>query len=226
MRIHLQASVSVGQKNPLRPVIWVSNPLEGYWLPQQCAVWAHTGRPRWAPKPGPVKPGGRVMESPQRGAVDPGSHPRTAMEAAHSGACSHRNKIQMYTTVCLDMHARVLLTKSTGMCQQRVNAGWDISRLSLVRFSRGIWIFPLLQEYSLKSPKPCQPTTSTPRGHWALTLRGINEKATSRVPEEIPAVLHQITAPRDGKKRRLSQGTLHYLKTICCLKSSLLTYLK
>lgn len=130
----------------------------------------------------------------------------------------------MYTTVCLDIHARVLLTKSTGMCQQRVNAGWDISRLSLVRFSRGIWIFPLLQEYSLKSPKPCQPMTCTPRGHWALTLRGINEKATSRVPEEIPVVLHQITAPRDGKKRRLSQRT--YLKTICCLKSSLLTYLK
>lgn len=67
------------------------------------------------------------MESPHHGALDPGFHPRTATEAAHSGAYGHCNTIQMYSTVCAGMHAldvraHVLLTKSTGACQQRVNA--------------------------------------------------------------------------------------------------------
>lgn len=43
------------------------------------------------------------MESPHHGALDPGSHPRTATEAAHSGAYGHCNTIQMYTTVRVDV---------------------------------------------------------------------------------------------------------------------------
>lgn len=71
------------------------------------------------------------MESPHHGALDPGSHPRTATEAAHSGAFGHCNTIQMYSTVRVDVcryacilgvHAHVLLTKGMGVCQQRVNA--------------------------------------------------------------------------------------------------------
>lgn len=71
------------------------------------------------------------MESPHHGALDPGSHPRTATEAAHSGAYGHCNTIQMYSTVCvwvctgmraLAARAHVLLTESVGLCQQRVNA--------------------------------------------------------------------------------------------------------
>ena len=71
------------------------------------------------------------MERPQHGALDPGSHPCTATEAAHSGAYQQCNKIQMYSTVCvwmsagmhvLGVRAHVLLTKGMGVCQQRVNA--------------------------------------------------------------------------------------------------------
>ncbi|CAK6972049.1 hypothetical protein D4764_17G0003940 [Scomber scombrus] len=43
------------------------------------------------------------MESPHHGALDPGSHPRTATEAAHSGAYGHCNTIQMYSTVRVDV---------------------------------------------------------------------------------------------------------------------------
>lgn len=44
------------------------------------------------------------MESPHHGALDPGSHPRTTTEAAHSGAYGHCNTIQMYITVCVGMN--------------------------------------------------------------------------------------------------------------------------
>lgn len=74
---------------------WVIHYKDTESLPQQCTVWVHSARPWWAPEPGPVKPGGRVMESPHHGAVDPGFHPRTATEAAHSGAYGHCNTIQM-----------------------------------------------------------------------------------------------------------------------------------
>lgn len=43
------------------------------------------------------------MESPHHGALDPGSHPRTATEAAHSGAYGHCNTIQMYAAVRVDV---------------------------------------------------------------------------------------------------------------------------
>lgn len=36
------------------------------------------------------------MESPHHGALDPGPHPRTATEAAHSGAHHRCNTTQMY----------------------------------------------------------------------------------------------------------------------------------
>ena len=42
--------------------------------------------------------------------------------------------------------------------------------------------------------------TCSPRGHRALTLRDINEKATSQLPEGIPPALHQIMATRDGER--------------------------
>lgn len=71
------------------------------------------------------------MESPHHGALDPGSHPRTATEAAHSGglrSLQHNpDVLQWCVVVCRYVraprsHAHVVLTKGMGLCQQRVSA--------------------------------------------------------------------------------------------------------
>lgn len=97
------------------------------------------------------------MESPHHGALDPGSHPRTATEASHSGASGHYNTIQMYTSLHVDMFSYVERTHMffslrVWECAKRVNADLDISCQASVRCLGDYWMFPLLQEYSLKSP--------------------------------------------------------------------------
>lgn len=131
------------------------------------------------------------MESPRRGALDPGSHPRTATEAAHSGAYGHCNTIQMYTTVCVDVFRYACAgweygnVPTKGQCRLRYFL--PVSCL----FVSGALDISIIAGKFTQIPKPCQPMTCSPRGHWALTLRDINEKATSRLPEEIPRMLHQ-----------------------------------
>ncbi|AWP20577.1 Hypothetical protein SMAX5B_001832 [Scophthalmus maximus] len=59
---------------------------------------------------------------------------------------------------------------------------------------QGLGIFPLLRGKFTQIPQPCQPMTCSPRGHRALTLRVLNEKAGSSLKKYHR---HQMMARRD-----------------------------
>lgn len=78
------------------------------------------------------------MESPHRGAPDPGFRPRTATGAAPSGAYGHCNTIQMYSPVharvclrafaymlTLSLHVCAVPAKGMGVCQFLPRSHWD-----------------------------------------------------------------------------------------------------
>lgn len=124
-------------------------------LPQQCTVWMHPARPWRAPEPRPVKPGAAVMESPHHGALDPGSHPRSTAEAAHSGALGHRNAIQMYSADSRGGWAKVCVCVCVPAPGARVptkgQSGWRYFLLLPCLRPRGGGYFHYCRENSLKS---------------------------------------------------------------------------
>lgn len=91
------------------------------------------------------------MESPHHGALDPGSHPRTATEAAHPEARGRRNAIQMYA--CARVHV-CTCTPSSHYCANEGSMQIKIFPAGPPSLClRGLGVFPLLQENSLKSLK-------------------------------------------------------------------------
>ena len=51
--------------------------------------------------------------------------------------------------------------------------------MSVCQAVSGAWDIFIIEGKFTQIPQPCQLVTHSPRGHWALTLRDINEKATS-----------------------------------------------
>lgn len=160
----MPAFSSVTQQNPLGQVMWVSNPLEGYRIPSLSSAQFECAR-RDLGGPSPLepralsRPGVRVMESPHHGAPDPGSHPRIATEAAHSGACSpaaaaattQRNPDVGGGGVLTHMfcHGETPRGRTNeGSAEMKTLAATLGSLLSL-----GLRMVPLLQGNSLKSRK-------------------------------------------------------------------------
>lgn len=124
--------VSVGQKNPLGQVMWVSNPLEGYRIPSS-AVHSLSALSKTL-----TGPRARACQARRQSDGEPPpwcTGPWLSPTHCHWGrtlgglrSLQHNpDVLQWCVIVCRYMraprsHAHVLLTKGMGLCQQRVNA--------------------------------------------------------------------------------------------------------
>lgn len=143
----------VGQRNPLRQEMWVSNPLEGYRMPVS-AVRCLSALSKTL-----MGPRAKACQATRQRDGEPHTmvHWTLALTHAlplrlHTQGPYHRcNTTQMYTTA----HGLAEVFGST----HTFNADEDIFCLSL-----GLWLLPFLQENSLKSPN--LDTQSPKTGHF------------------------------------------------------------
>lgn len=173
-------SESDGQQNPLGQVMWVSNSLEGYRIPSSAehSLSALSKTLMGPAESGPVKLGGIVMERPHHGALDPRSHPRTATDAARSGAYGHLqyNPDVLDVAVCGCSHMvfslRVSDSANKGSMQMKTFPAILLVCKSVCLSVSGVWDISIIEGKFTQIPQPCQPMTGSPGGQLGFSSKG------------------------------------------------------
>lgn len=181
----------VGQRNPLRQVMWVSNPLEGYRIPVSAVrCLSALSKTLTGPRAKACQATRQSDGEPTPWCAGPWPSPTHCHWGCTLGgptitATQPRCTPQRVDALrCLGVHTHV---RCVWTCQQRLNADEDISCL----FASGAMTLAVLTGKFTQIPKPWH---AVPEDSAFLTLRAINEKANSRLPEEIPLELRHIMA--------------------------------
>lgn len=180
--------VSVGQPNPLRQVMWVSNTLEGYRIPSS-AMHSLSALSKTL-----TGPRARACQARRQSDGEPPpwcTGPWLSPTHCHWGCTlrglppmQHNPDVLHCACGCVQVFMRwVYALRSSywgygsvptkGQCRLRYFL--PVSCLSV----SGAWDISIIAGKFIQIPQPCQPMTCSPRGHWALTLKDLNEKATS-----------------------------------------------
>lgn len=180
----------VGQRNPLRQVMWVSNPLEGYRIPVS-AVRCLSALSKTLT--GPRAKACQATRQSDGGPTPWCAGPWPSPTHCHWG-CTLRGlpSLQHNPDVRRSAWMRWGVWEYTHMfgvwmCQQRLNADEDIPCL----VASGALTLAILTGKFTRIPKPWH---AVPEERAFLTLRAINEKANGRLPEERPLELRHVTA--------------------------------
>lgn len=160
------------------------------------------------------------MESPHHGALDPGSHPRTATEAAHPGAYGHCNTIQMYESCwcgCVQVcNTHMFFSLRVWACAREGSVQIKIFSCHSSDDLRGLGYFHVAGKFT-ENPEPRQPLK--------CSLKGCRLYPWGMLIERQAVPWRQVSAgPENGKdtKRKAASETGKSLKKlyikIVCLK--------